>query len=753
MMERKTRKNSREKKLIKSFIIILLLLFVAKILLHVTEYGIVLRSYDELLHFFIITHIISSPGVLFEKTVSQILGLEPYSYPPLFHIISKSIGVTTQFSAIIFSSIIGIVTTVILFLSFKKVFGTRNAIISIIFLSFSPNFLYKTSLFIPENLGLLFFSLFLYFLFSRRYLLSFLSFAPWIITHRSWIVAPLLGIIYLISKLSLRKKYKKVTLILTAVIIGISIPLFLFFDIFERFGATTPSFLGFFKWIGIVQLVAGLIVVPQFLKEKKVEKRFISLWAIVFLLFATVSFRIRDPYLSIPLSILASHFIIKNVKEKRNFKILLAFIAISGFVMCYFSLPYLDKKELDGLMWVKENTPENSTILTWWNVGYKVIGIGERRDILTWEKTVRPFYSTPISLYEARKIYNDMFSMFSSYNEKEIFFLLKNYNVSYIYINRDMRSYGIVKSSLGKLVSFHPAFKPIIINGFSEIYAFNSSALEVKKEKLPELKSTIGKFFSNFWNGYFFVDYGPEMYNGFYRTNAYICKILTLKEEENVSKKICSLIKSSLSTKQLPNGGFADFYPPINSVYATSSVLYFTGDFLTENMKTKARKFIEMRIENLEECEDVNVADLSLSMKYLYLLSMNKEIETAKSYINKCMELKKKNIDKSLEICSGIASYYLLTKDTNIKDELEKCCAFIENIEKYITPRVPEINLKKYKINSACTGKFLKIRENLLFSSPLKGMIEYIDYYSLFLPLNESINYAEVYINKSYNLQ
>ena len=749
MKEKKTRKSSGEK-FIKSFLIMLLLLFLVRILLHVTEYGIVLRSYDELLHFFITTHIVSSPVILFEKTISQILGLEPYSYPPLFHIISKYLSINTQFLAIIFSSFIGTITTAILFLSFKKVFGTRNAIISAILVSFSPNFLYKTSLFIPENLGLLFFSLFLYFLFSRRYLLSFISFAPWIITHRSWAVAPLLGIIYLISHLSLREKYKKLTLILGIVIIAVSFSLFLFFDIFERFGSVTPSFLGFFKWIGVVQFVGGLIALPQFFKEKNVEKRFISLWAIIFLLLAAVSFRIRDPYLSIPLSILASHFIIDKVKERINFRILLAFVVISGFVISYFSLPYFDEKEINGLKWIKENTSENSTILTWWNVGYKVIGLGERRDVLTWEKTVRPFYSSPISLYEARKIYNDMFSMFSSYNEKEIFYLLKNYNISYIYINKDMRSYAIVKSSLGKIVGFHPAFKPVIINGFAEIYAFNSSSVKAKKRKLPELKSDIGRFFLKFWNGYFFVDYGPEIYNGLYRSNAYICRILTLKEENNLSKGICYLIGNSLSKKQLLNGGFTDFYPPIHSVYATSSVIYLAGDYLTENMKRDGEKFIKNRLESLEECEEVNVADLSLSLRYLYLLSMNREIETVKEYIKRCMELKKKEIDYSLDTCSGIASYYLLTKDVEIKNELQQCCAFIDSVEEYITPRIPEMYIKMYTVKSPCNGKFFKVKPDISnFSSPLKNTIEYIDYYSLFLPLNKSVKMMESYINEA----
>ncbi|WP_367884427.1 hypothetical protein [Thermococcus sp. JCM 11816] len=86
-----------------------------------------------------------------------------------------------------------------------------------------------------------------------------------------------------------------------------------FGELFLRLQRSEVSFLGYFKWVGIVQLVFGVLGSTYYFKKGPPLQRGLVLWAWTFLLAGGVSFRFRDPYATIPLAAIASDYLIDVV--------------------------------------------------------------------------------------------------------------------------------------------------------------------------------------------------------------------------------------------------------------------------------------------------------------------------------------------------------------------------------------------------------------------------------------------------------
>ncbi len=87
----------------------------------------------------------------------SLLGLKAYSYPPLFHILGAIVYKLFPSDYVFFilpPAIYGTIAVFGFYLAFKElVEDGKRALLATALLAFAPNFIYRTSLYIPENLG------------------------------------------------------------------------------------------------------------------------------------------------------------------------------------------------------------------------------------------------------------------------------------------------------------------------------------------------------------------------------------------------------------------------------------------------------------------------------------------------------------------------------------------------------------------------------------------------------------------------
>lgn len=136
----------------------------------------------------------------------------------------------------------------------------------------------------------------------------------------------------------------------------------------------------------IITLIITIILVVS--EEHKI-KYFILVWVIVAILLTIWQIRF-DYYLAIPLSILLSYTVMKvyyftrQISKKAVIIGMIPILALISLIMApltdignqEFNTPSNNWQE--SLIWVNENTPEESEIVTWWDSGYWIQYIAER---------------------------------------------------------------------------------------------------------------------------------------------------------------------------------------------------------------------------------------------------------------------------------------------------------------------------------------------------------------------------------------
>jgi len=154
--------------------------------------------------------------------------------------------------------------------------------------------------------------------------------------------------------------------------------------------------LGYLKWIGVVQLIFGILATKKYLKSDPIRQG-IVLWAWTFMIAGATAFRFRDPYASLPLSIMAAEFFYDNflpnlntwlnvvikdasgkgaelfkrivLSKKTRALIIAALILVPIAQGAYSSYKYIippTVKDREAFDWIRENTPPNAVFLTWW---------------------------------------------------------------------------------------------------------------------------------------------------------------------------------------------------------------------------------------------------------------------------------------------------------------------------------------------------------------------------------------------------
>ncbi|MBI4170154.1 MAG: glycosyltransferase family 39 protein [Candidatus Aenigmarchaeota archaeon] len=166
--------------------------------------------------------------------------------------------------------------------------------------------------------------------------------------------------------------------------------------------------------------IAGLAV---FGIAKK-RHMFLFYWLVLAIAFALIAERFAV-YLAVPVVLLALYALIM-MEKKTWFKTALTLVLIYAIMLAsvkifYFAQFYPTKEQYGTMIWIKQNTPENATILSDWQWGHWIAGIAERRNFVDGYAEYAPNVTARI-------------------NELEQFYktcqIPEGYNISYIYMEK-----------------------------------------------------------------------------------------------------------------------------------------------------------------------------------------------------------------------------------------------------------------------------------------------------------------------------
>lgn len=178
--------------------------------------------------------------------------------------------------------------------------------------------------------------------------------------------------------------------------------------------------------------VAGFILFLSSLKQKLGgEKIFILVWALSSAYLLTLAMRYAF-LASLPVAImgaLALEQLFKIRLPKRAPELactaLLVFTFFSGVSYAEQSKPMITDEWNRALLWVKDSTPNDAVVLSWWDFGYWIEAVAERKPIID------PGQGDQAAIKEIAE-------MLLEVNESKVRETLHKYNASYIILPTDM---------------------------------------------------------------------------------------------------------------------------------------------------------------------------------------------------------------------------------------------------------------------------------------------------------------------------
>jgi hypothetical protein len=328
-------------------------------------------------------------------------GGRPYTYPPLFSFMLAGFSVLgLELGGVVMMGLLGGATAAITFLIGRELIGKKNAFL-VILLS-SPAFIFLFSHLStrspPILLGLL--SLYLA-LKKRNWLLVSLPLAFSYFFHIET------GLAFSAALMLLNREYLShgKSVLVAVVAAGVFYaPLFLAYGIpqanaihedYIARGYGLESFnLPYFSWEssflgnGPTYDNAALgVLALSFVGLYFSRNRFLRIWFILFLVLALASTRLLM-YLVFPAAVLATAGIHHLSKRYRKYgrPILAVFlvysIAIGSWMSFSFGTSWPTKSQTEALLWIKDNTPENATVLSDWTWGHWITGIAYRKSFV-----------------------------------------------------------------------------------------------------------------------------------------------------------------------------------------------------------------------------------------------------------------------------------------------------------------------------------------------------------------------------------
>lgn len=644
---------------------------------------------DAYLHHDLVMRISEQGFGVISSSPLSLMGLSSYGYPPFYHIIGTLLYETfhSQLVFFILPPILGVASVFVFYKLSQELFDNTNAeLLSTLLFAFVPAFVTRTSVFIPESLGILLFISIAYFLvkyiksvpgyenldnfalkdmlkiFSGNYkylLYALLIFVIYLFTHRSWIFMALVVLILVITFLIPSFKKKPITFSIVFILIGLG--LLEFVSIVARFQQEPVTILGFPKWLGVLQLVLGLYGIVIFLKSKNSLYKFLALWAIIFMIIGTYSFRFRDPYAAIPLTLMAGYVfayvllpkinrisLFKDYKLfNRNFgaylKVILLLIIIlipvaQGAAIAYSNVSQPTANELDAFKWIENETPLNATILTTKDDAYFLIGNTHRKDVALWKTVYEGFMGEAPSIEETVATQKDVDTMLGTSQENEAYYLMETYNVSYVYVSKAM--YDLPSSDgIITYMPFDTHFKTIFVSGDASVYQYipNPTLKSPPNELISnstnnaEYKKSI-EFIEEFWNGYSYSENGGNylndslldlefggIYKGDYALNSQIAILYNHMSQDSSAdlNNRSQYLVNWLNYKQMENGSFPTSIPPEEYTIATMETIYplmnvgnDTSNIQINENKTNIVNRGLVFVDNMTGKDNINISNI-----------------------------------------------------------------------------------------------------------------------------------------------
>ncbi len=170
----------------------------------------------------------------------------------------------------------------------------------------------------------------------------------------------------------------------------------------------------------ITLAIAGLAIFGMWKKRHP----FLAYWLLLALALGIIAERFLI-YLAVPVALLAVYSLI-YLQGKKYFKTAVALILIYSIFLAsakilYFANSYPTNEQNGAMLWIKQNAPENATILSDWQWGHWIAGISKRRNFVDGYAEYAP--------NATRRI-----------NELEHFYrtceVPQGYNISYIYMEQ-----------------------------------------------------------------------------------------------------------------------------------------------------------------------------------------------------------------------------------------------------------------------------------------------------------------------------
>ncbi|MCG2827623.1 prenyltransferase/squalene oxidase repeat-containing protein [Methanothermobacter sp. K4] len=716
-----------------------------------------LAGNDAYVHHDLVMRIVSDgPGII-ARDIPSLMGLKAYGYPPLYHMLGAALYMLFRTELVFFllGPVLGTLAVLVMYRVATEIFSNEDtALLSAFLFSMVPSFVTRTSIFIPESLGLLLTTGILYmtiryiktvpgypdidkfelggflniFRGESRYIVwGLMLFGIYIFTHRGWIFFAIAIMILLATFLipSFRKRPLEFGLLF--ILGGLGILEFIMFA--ARFQSVPVTILGFPKWMGAVQLVLGLYGAYLLVRSRNPIHKFLIIWAAVFMIIGTYSFRFRDPYAAIPLSLLAG-YAFTEVKLKLDnserlkyyplfrwnigpliMNVVLVFLiltpVIQGAAIGYASVVTPTVQQNAAFEWINQNTPSDAVFLSTLEDSYLLIGNTHRRDVLLGNTVYKGFMGDAPSLGENNAVKNDVSTIFESPLPSEACYLIEKNNVSYVYMSKTVHRKG-----LGLYIPFNPHFKTCFVSGDVSVYKYiknpeiqsNSSEIVLDGEH-----SEIVNFIEKFWNGYSYSEAGGMSYSdpaedlefgslfkGSYDSNAMIATLYielgNIKGEEKLSSRGEYLLKW-LSYKQMDNGSFPGGMPPSEYTLSTIQTIYPLMNLKSaegQKIVNKGLKFVDSQVNG----DEINISPGTKSSVLIGTdyLKLKTESQVAGMYPAGKREviyslINKQGYDGSwssrayenIGILKGLALYYISTNDSKTAASMKKGAEWLKD--------------------------------------------------------------------------
>ena len=732
----------------KSIILVCILAFIIRL---IPSRNFAFPGNDAYIHHDIVMRLATEGLGILSKNPTSLLGLKPYAYPPFYHILGFFLYkiFNSQLVFFLLPPFLGMLSVLVFYKIAWEIFEKkREAILSAFLFSMVPSFVARTSVFIPESLGILLFTIILYLLIkyaksmpgypdidnfslggffkifkgSFKYLIiALLILSIYLFTHRGWVFLILTILLFILTFMipSFKKRPVEVSILFLLAAAGI-----LEFVLFTARLQTQPvTILGFPKWMGLIQIIFGLYGALFFIRSKNPIYKFILLWFVVFAMIGTYSFRFRDPYAAIPLSLMAGYGLAQAIIRLNRVKIpdyrilkknltpyirlfvmsfLLIIPILQGGVIAYVNVINPTPEQMEAFKWIDENTPADSVFLATMDDAYLLIGNTHRKDVLLWKTIYQGMMGNPPTLKEKEMTEIEVKTIFTTSQPNEAYYFLEKNNITYIYIRKDMHQQG-----LGLYLPTDTHFKTLIVTGDAAVYQYiPNPPLKGEKAKInftgdPEYEK-ITSFIEKFWNGYSYSEsggYTPKeddtakdlefgsAFKGCYDSNAMIAVLyakLSSKTGDTKFKERSDYLIEWLEYKQMENGSFPGGMPPAEYTLTTAQTIYPLKDLKTsetEKIVNKGLQFIENQIND----EDIKIAANKESSQFMgtdYLKLKTKSqvggISPDKKLVYNVIEKQKgdgswtSTAYENIEILKGLAIYYLTTNDTKALKAIQK---------------------------------------------------------------------------------